>query len=406
MARLEGVRFVLWGFPEATQTFIHREFQEMLRQGLRVQILAGARRDLVSQPEDIQEISKHDTIYLGNPVAWFLKGLLVGAFGPYPFFRVLFRMAKFPHKDLLHRLRALAMVVAAASVAGKVRKSGTKHLQAHFGSYPTEWAMALAWMLGITYGGTWHAVDIWKDANILAQKIHYAEVVFTCTKFNADHLQRLAGSDSGKVVLSYHGLDFSRLPEPAPIPETEKSIIAIGRLVPKKGFKFLLEALSILKDRGQNVSLTIVGNGPLLKELETEACELGLENQVVFVGSLSNAKTLALINSSSLLVAPSIRGEGGNIDGIPNVVLEAMALARPVIGSKISGIPEVVSEATGALVEEASSTEIADALAKLLGDRELLETRGRNALAFVHEHFDVRKNIAVQLGGFEKILSR
>lgn len=406
MARLEGVRFVLWGFPEATQTFIHREFQEMLRQGLRVQILAGARRDTQTQPEDIQEICKRDTIYLGHSVAWFLKGVLFGIFGPWPFFRVLLKMAKFPHKDFLHRLRAMAMVVAAASVAGKVKKSGTKHLQAHFGSYPTEWAMALAWLLGITYGGTWHAVDIWKDGNILAEKIHYAEVVFTCTKFNADHLQKLAGSDAGKVVLSYHGLDFSRLPEPAPVSETGDSIIAIGRLVPKKGFKFLIEALSLLRKRGKKVSLTIVGNGPLLKELETEVCELGLEKQVAFVGSLSNERTLALINSSSLLVAPSIRGEGGNIDGIPNVVLEAMALARPVIGSRISGIPEVVNEATGALVEEGSSAAIADALEKLLGDRELLEACGKNALEFVHEHFDVRKNIAVQLGGFEKILAK
>ena len=76
--RLEGVRFVMWGFPEPTQTFIHREYQEMRRQGLRVQILAGAKRDLSVQPEDIQEICKNDTIYLGNPVVWFLKGILIG----------------------------------------------------------------------------------------------------------------------------------------------------------------------------------------------------------------------------------------------------------------------------------------------------------------------------------------
>ena len=207
-SRLEGVRFVMWGFPEPTQTFIHREFQEMRRQGLRVQILAGAKRDISIQPEDIQDICYNDTIYLGNPVVWFLKGLLVGTFSALPFWRVLLRMLAFHHKDFAHRLRALAMTVAAASVAHKVKASGTRHLQAHFGSYQTELAMALAWMIGCTYGGTWHAVDIWKDANILPEKIRNSEVVFTCTKFNADHLKDIAGDSSDKVILSYHGLDF------------------------------------------------------------------------------------------------------------------------------------------------------------------------------------------------------
>lgn len=407
--RLEGVRFVMWGFPEPTQTFIHREYQEMRRQGLRVQILAGAKRDLSVQPEDIQEICKNDTIYLGNPVVWFLKGILIGTFTSLPFYRVLFRMLKFKHKDFSHRLRALAMTVAAASIAHKVKASGTKHLQAHFGSYQTELAMALAWMINCTYGGTWHAVDIWKDANILKEKIRYSEVVFTCTKYNADHLLEIAADSPEKIVLSYHGLDFSRLPLPAKFPEVagkiQGEIVAIGRLVPKKGFKYLIEAVAKLSREKFPVHLTIIGEGPLEKELKALVSEYNMNALVKFTGALKNTETLALVNKSHLLVAPSIQDKDGNIDGIPNVTLEAMALGRPVIGTKLSGIPEVVNENTGALVDCGDVDSLSNAIRDLLSDSEGLIRRGQNAREFVYNHFDVHKNIEVQLGYFAKIIN-
>lgn len=408
-SRLEGVRFVMWGFPEPTQTFIHREFQEMRRQGLRVQILAGAKRDISIQPEDIQDICYNDTIYLGNPVVWFLKGLLVGTFSALPFWRVLLRMLAFHHKDFAHRLRAMAMTVAAASVAHKVKTSGTRHLQAHFGSYQTELAMALAWMTGCTYGGTWHAVDIWKDANILPDKIRNSEVVFTCTKFNADHLKDIAGDSSDKVILSYHGLDFSRLPTPADFAPIDAShlpeIIAIGRLVPKKGFAYLIEAVAKLAREKFPVHLTIVGDGPLESELKRSVESFNLQDHVEFTGSLKNAETLERVNRAHLLVAPSIQDKYGNIDGIPNVTLEAMALARPVVGTRLSGIPEVVNENTGALVDCADVDGLATAIRSLLSDRDGLIRRGKNAQEFVYSHFDVHKNIEIQLNRFAEILS-
>lgn len=410
MANLEGVRFVMWGFPEPTQTFIHREYQEMRRQGLRVQILAGAKRDISIQPEDIQEICNKDTIYLGNPVVWFLKGFLVGTFTSLPFYRVLFRMLKFKHKDFFHRLRGFAMTVASASIAHKVKASGTKHLQAHFGSYQTELAMALAWMINCTYGGTWHAVDIWKDANILPEKIRHSEVVFTCTKYNADHLIEVAKDSAEKVVLSYHGLDFSRLPSakelpPIPLEKYKGEIIAIGRLVPKKGFSYLISALAKLAREKFPVHLTIIGEGPLENELKAEVQEYNLGSLVTFTGSLKNTETLEHVNKAHLLVAPSIQDKDGNIDGIPNVTLEAMALGRPVIGTKLSGIPEVVNENTGALVECANDAQLAEAIKKLLSDRDNLIRLGKNAQEFVYNHFDVHKNIEVQLKAFTDILN-
>ena len=397
----DGVCFVMWGFPEPTQTFIHREYQEMLRQGMRVRILAGDRLPADRQPDDVRAIAENSTIWLGNPVVWFARGLLAGTFSRLPFWRTQLWMASFPHRSLLHRLRAAAMVCAAASAAAKVRAAGVRHLHAQFGSYPTELAMALARMLGLTYGGTWHAVDIWKDANILREKIANSAVVFTCTKFNADHLREVAGNAADKVVLSYHGLDFSRLPGPAPIPEEEvPTVAAIGRLVPKKGFAFLLRALASLKEAGFPVRLRLVGEGPLEAELRRTAEELGISELVEFAGALPNAETLRVVNESQLLVAPSIRDRQGNIDGIPNVTLEAMALGRPVVGTRLSGIPEVVNDATGALVEPEDADGLAKAIRSLLEDREGLLRRGAAAREFVLARFDIHENIKIQLGRF------
>ena len=401
----EGVCFVMWGFPEPTQTFIHREYQEMLRQGMRVRILAGDRLPADKQPDDVREIAEKWTIWLGNPVAWFLKGLLAGTFSRLPFWRTQLWMASFPHRSILHRLRAAAMTVAAASVASKVRAAGVRHLHAQFGSYPTELAMALAHMLGLTCGGTWHAVDIWKDANILREKIATSAVVFTCTKFNADHLREVAGDAADKVVLSYHGLDFSRLPEPAPLPDGPvPEIAAIGRLVPKKGFDVLFRALAALKESGLPVRLKLVGDGPLAAELRRLAEELGIAGEVDFLGARSNAETLAVLNGTLLLAAPSVRDRQGNIDGIPNVTLEAMALGRPVVGTRLSGIPEVVNDSTGALVEPGDAEGLAAALRALLSDREGLARRGEAARTFVLERFDIRKNIRVQLDFLSDLL--
>jgi glycosyltransferase involved in cell wall biosynthesis len=269
--------------------------------------------------------------------------------------------------------------------------------------------MALAWMIGCTYGGTWHAVDIWKDANILPEKIRNSEVVFTCTKFNADHLKDIAGDSSDKVILSYHGLDFSRLPTPADFAPIDAShlpeIIAIGRLVPKKGFAYLIEAVAKLAREKFPVHLTIVGDGPLESELKRSVESFNLQDHVEFTGSLKNAETLERVNRAHLLVAPSIQDKYGNIDGIPNVTLEAMALARPVVGTRLSGIPEVVNENTGALVECADVDGLATAIRSLLSDRDGLIRRGKNAQEFVYSHFDVHKNIEIQLNRFAEILS-
>jgi glycosyltransferase involved in cell wall biosynthesis len=173
-------------------------------------------------------------------------------------------------------------------------------------------------------------------------------------------------------------------------------------MVEKKGFHHLLRACALLmkeeKDRGVSFAVCLVGEGPESGALRALASELGIAGRVEWTGALSNAETLERVRRCTVLAAPSIPAADGNIDGIPNVILEAMALERPVVGSDFSGIPEVVKDGvTGLLVPPGDVAAMAAALGALLKDPERARTLGRNASAFVREHFDARRNARLQL---------
>src|SRR5690606_6706779 len=133
--------------------------------------------------------------------------------------------------------------------------------------------------------------------------------------------------------------------------------------------------------------------------LRAQAERLGLGELVTWTGALANARTLDAVRACTLLAAPSIPARDGNIDGIPNVILEAMALGRPVVGTDFSGIPEVVRDGiTGRLVPPGDAAALADALAGILQDRATARRMGDAGAAFVREHFDAAHNARRQLG--------
>ena len=398
---------VLWGFPEPSETFIQREMVHVRRLGGGVNVLAGHRVERADADPLLDQIAA-EAMYLGPPAVWVARGLRYAVRRPSAFFGTLGWALRLPHRTAFHRVRMGVMVLAAAAAAERVRAAGYTYLHAHFAAYHTELVMALARLTGLPYGFTGHATGIWKDRNLLREKVGGARVVLTCTRHNADHLRRLAPEHAGKVHLVYHGLDFERLPEPAPLPPgATLRVLAVGRLVPKKGFTHLLDAVARLRRRGLDVHLTILGDGPERRRLEAQTARLGLADHVTMPGSVPNEAVWTALQASHALAMPSVRAKDGNLDGIPNVVLEAMAVARPVIGTRISGIPEVVLPGeTGLLAEPGDAGALADALARLAADRKEAAAMGRRARAFVQEHFDVRANVARQLGLLEAAMAQ
>ena len=171
-------------------------------------------------------------------------------------------------------------------------------------------------------------------------------------------------------------------------------ILAVGRLVEKKGFRDLIDACRMLKDRGVSFSSELVGDGPLRRDLETQIQALGLGDAVAIRGMLSEEDLIPVYAQAGIVVVPSVLAAGGDRDGLPNVILEAMALQVPVVSTSVSGIPEAVENGgTGILVEPGRPDALADGIERLLKDPGLRNRMGAKARARLEAEFDIRRNV-------------
>jgi len=395
---LRQTLFIVWGFPEPTQTFIHREMEHVQGSAGDVHVLAGYNVDRDDLSDELASIQSR-TLYLGHPARWSARGLAWAARNPRKFAGTMRWAMSLPHRTAKHRARMSAMVLAAASVADEVQARGFTYLHAHFAAYQTELAMCLARFTGVPFGITSHAYDIWRDRNILAEKLGAARVMLTCTDYNAQHLRSIAPEHAQKVHLVYHGLDLERVGGVSPYPAGPRvRWIAIGRLIPKKGFDVLIDALARLEASGADFELVFVGDGPERPRLEALVAQHGLQARVTLRGALPNAEVWRLLRESHALVAPSIRDKDGDIDGIPNVTLEAMATGRPVVGTRLSGIPEVVRDGeTGYLADPGDPLQLFEAMRRLGDDLDHAREMGLQARALIEASFDVAVNMATQV---------
>lgn len=220
--------------------------------------------------------------------------------------------------------------------------------------------------------------------------------IASCSPDLRDRLIRM-GADPDKIVLVPNGTnpqDFEIVPGGSAavwelrsklgIPAGNKIILAVGRLVYKKGFEYLLRAVPSVLARRKDISVIVAGEGELANALRTLASELGIMHHILFPGRVLRGEIPSYFALCDIFVMPSIRDEKGNIDGLPVVVLEAMAAGKPVVASKISGIPLAVTHhESGLLVEERSPLQIAEALLELLdsdGMRERFGATGRRRI--------------------------
>ena len=288
--------------------------------------------------------------------------------------------------------------VQAVELALAVQARGLTHLHAHFGSVATTVARLASRLSGVPFTFTAHAKDVFHesvDPDDLARKLRDASAVVTVSDFNLRYLQGRYGPAADRVERIYNGLDLTRFryEDPAARPPV---IAAVGRLVEKKGFGDLLEAVALLRSRGRRLTVDLVGTGPLEQELRAAVVRLGLEEVVRMHGALPQGRVKQVVQGAAVFAAPCVVGTDGNRDGLPTVVLEALALGTPCVATPVTGIPEViVDDATGLLVGERDPTALADALDRLLlhpALRTRLAVQGR---ALVEQRFDVHAQAAV-----------
>lgn len=291
----------------------------------------------------------------------------------------------------------------AVQLARHARRRGITHLHAHFASAGTGVARMAARIAGITYGFTAHAKDIFHaevDPDELRRKLRDAADVVTVSDFNLDHLRRTFGPDAAVVRRVYNGLELGDFPYQSPA-ERPAVIAAVGRLVEKKGFDDLLDAAALLVEQGREVEIVLVGTGEREAELRAQAERLGLGQRLRMLGGLPQHKVARIVAGAAVFAAPCVVGTDGNRDGLPTVLLEAMALGTPCVATPVTGIPEVIEhEVTGLLVPERDPQALAAALARVLDDPDLRVSLAKAARDLVETEFDTRRQARLVAAGF------
>jgi glycosyltransferase involved in cell wall biosynthesis len=403
--RQKNITYLIGSYPLLTTTFIDREIRQMVEWGVNLQVIS------IRQPHGLlsaeqRELQSRVTYLL--PVSWRVLAaahLHFAVFSLPLYLGTLFFLLTRPHPSLKSRFMTLLHFVEGVYAAGILRQRACDHIHAHFMDRAATAALVVSRLLHIPYSVTAHANDIYVDPVLVNEKLSLAKFVATCTRYNYDYLSRLGtGSFSHKMRCIYHGVDTclcgedhgSSLNSSSPDNSSPESslVLAVGQLKEKKGFTYLIKACRIMKDRGFDLQCQIVGDGALRTTLQAEINQLTLQNTVTLCGPLPAQQVFGKYRQASIFTLPAVLASNGDRDGIPNVILEAMAFELPVISTNHSAIPEAVEDGvTGLIVPPADAVALADALACLLSDegyRQRLGKRGRQA---VIEKFSLEHNL-------------
>ena len=292
------------------------------------------------------------------------------------------------------RFSAFARAVTLARHLSRLRAHGPVHLHAHFAHDPALVAQLAHALTGVPYTFTAHARDVHQvSPSLLARRAARSQAVVACCASNARVLEAVA---PGKVHHLPHGVDTDQFrpgppTEEPPVPSGPPLVVSVGRLVEKKGFVDLLRAFALLRDGGVPFTSEVYGDGPLRDELARLTARLDLDGHVTFLGARTRDQLLAAYRRSDVFALTPFATEDGDVDGIPNVLLEAMACAVPVVATAAGGVAEAVTPGhDGLLARPRDVHGVAGHLAVLLSDPERRRTMGRAARRTAVERFDGR----------------
>jgi glycosyltransferase involved in cell wall biosynthesis len=296
-----------------------------------------------------------------------------------------------------HRPRQMVATLAAMAIAcelaEEMQRERIEHIHAHFVGHPATAAWVIKRLTGINYSVTAHAYELYQDNEFLKPRIRAAQFVVTISQFNAHFLYRFCAGAAPPISVIRAGIvleDFPyrerRLPKRGPI-----HALAVGSLIEHKGHRVLLEALA--DPQLERVYLTVVGDGEERQNLQAAARAAGLSERVRFVGARREDEVAELMTNCDLFVLPSLIAASGRMEGVPVVLMEAMASGAPVVASRLSGIPELVIDGeTGRLAVQGNAASLRAQIAATLADPEAARRMARAARKRVEAEFDVRRS--------------
>jgi glycosyltransferase involved in cell wall biosynthesis len=390
--------------PDISHTFIYRQILEMLRQGARFDVFALEKGDYSILHLESKALLER-TIFIGK--------LSEGRYLLLYFYFLLTRPMRLARLIRFYKsqgngtflfldfagLKNTLHPSAGIPLAWELMRRNIEYLHVYGSYFPSTRGLVVSFLLNIPFSITAY-VDFDHDYEFktFSEKVELARFTVATTQFCANRIHSLT-SDAlfKKVYVIYFGVDENLgTRELGTGPESFPIFVAVGRLVKKKGFDYLIRAVAIMKSRGFNISAVIIGDGPDKGRLISLSNALKTENEVHFVGSLPNDQVAErYLKPQNILIAPSIyaRGDAEERDGIPTVLLEAMILGVPVITTEVSGIPELIShEKNGILVEPQNEVALANAMEHLIKNINLKQRLGEEGRKTILRNFTVQKS--------------
>lgn len=396
---------IVKGYPRLSETFIANEIRGLERRGARILIVS------LRHPTDLDRHPVHEKIeaetlylpeYLHHEPGRVLRALRAVWRRP-GFGRASRTFLRDLSRDMSrNRVRRFGQALVLAHEA----PHSVRRLHAHFLHTPSSVAMYAAAVLHLPWSASAHAKDIWTTpAQELSRKLADAAWVVTCTDVNRRYLESLRPDGAPGVARIYHGLGKSDNPVPArPArnggdPANPVALVSVGRCVPKKGYRTLLDALARL-DPGLHWRLVHVGGGPEAEALKRRGGALGLSDRIDWRGPQPQQGVVAAYGMADIFVLPCEIAADGDRDGLPNVLMEAQRQGLPCVSTDISGIPELIEDGvTGLLVPERDAAALASALTRLMREPVRREALGRAGRARVDTAFRASD-------GYDEIWSR
>jgi glycosyltransferase involved in cell wall biosynthesis len=308
------------------------------------------------------------------------------------YFRGLTLAFRLAGLDLARLLLNLAYFTEGLMVGQWMRRNGQSHLHVHLASQAASVGLFTHCVFRVGYSLTVHGPDEFYDARgqYLAQKIAAADFIVCISSYTRSQLMNLSPfSDWNKLVVSRLGVDSAAFaPQTQPAPQEAFEILCVGRLTPAKGQHLLINAVDRLARQGRSVRLRLVGSGPNEVSLRNYAGRLASPMTIIFEGAVNQDRIRGMYAAANVFCLPSVA------EGLPVVLMEAMAMQIPCVSTNIAGIPELIrNEIDGLLVPASDLDALTEALARLMDDSELRNRLAASGRARVMEHYNLARNV-------------
>ena len=386
------IAYLINQYPAPSQTFIRREIAALESLGWEVaRFTLRPWNGPTVDPADELELRRTRAVLKVGPFGLLLALLVTLAARPLKFVPALlmaFRMGRRSERGIVVNLIYLA---EACVLRRWLAQSAAKHLHAHFGTNSAAVALLCFMIGGPPFSFTVHGPDEFDSPRALSlgEKVRGAAFVVAISEFTRSQLCRWADPDDwSKIKVIRCGLDASYL-KPGPLPPIRQDcrrFVCVGRLAEQKGQLVLIEAAAILAAQGRDFEIALIGDGPMRAQIEQQIERSGLSNRVHLLGWRDGASVREEILRARAMILPSFA------EGLPVVLMEALALGRPVISTYIAGIPELIEPGVNGWLVPAGSVEgLLGAMAEALDSQaDILTTMGTHGMAGVSARHNVK----------------